>query len=125
MIKLAISGDRDWSDRETIKEVLSKYLSSVELLILGDARGTDQIAAEVAEELGFPKKNIVIEKAEWNKYHLAAGPIRNQKMIDHNPDILLAFHNNLMKSKGTKDCVNRAKDVGITVNLYHSKTKET
>ncbi len=122
-MKIAVSGDRHWSDRETIKEVLSKYLPSMELLVLGDARGVDQIAAEVAEELGFPKKNIIIEKAEWERYHSAAGPIRNQKMIDHDPDILLAFHDNLMKSKGTKDCVNRAKGINVTVELYHSKIK--
>jgi len=124
-MKIAISGDRYWSDREVIKKALSKYLLSMEQLIVGDCRGADRIAAEVAQELGFPKEKIIIKIAEWGKYHSAAGCIRNQRIIDENPDVLLAFHDSLPKSKGTRDCVSRARAAGAIVELYHSEPKET
>lgn len=57
---------------------------------------------------GFP--------ADWKRYGKAAGPIRNQQMIDEGkPDLVLAFHENINESRGTKDMVARARGIGIKV----------
>ena len=37
-----------------------------------------------------------------------AGPIRNQLMLDQNPDIVIAVHNDPLLGKGTRDMVDRA-----------------
>jgi len=60
-------------------------------------------------------------QAEWAKYGIAAGPIRNKKMlVEGKPDIVLAFHNNITMSKGTKNMIKVANAMGVLVNLYHS-----
>ena len=51
----------------------------------------------------------VIElKAEWARYGSKAGPIRNRKMLDLNPGLVLAFHSSIVTSKGTRDTLAEA-----------------
>jgi hypothetical protein len=50
-------------------------------------------------------------KAEWKKYGPAAGPIRNQRMLDWGPDLVVAFSG----GKGTADMVRRARAAGVEV----------
>lgn len=55
--------------------------------------------------------------ADWNKYGKVAGPIRNSEMLKLHPDIdlVLAFHDDLSESKGTRDMVHKAQKAGIEV----------
>jgi hypothetical protein len=70
----------------------------------------------VAEELGIP---VLSFPADWARFGRAAGPIRNQRMLDEGkPTLVLAFHNNIVESKGTKDMVKRARKAGIRVRLF-------
>ena len=56
--------------------------------------------------------------ADWDKYHKAAGHIRNQQMLtEGKPTLVLAFHHDLARSKGTKDMVRRALKAGLAVYL--------
>jgi hypothetical protein len=55
--------------------------------------------------------------AEWDTFGRAAGPIRNQSMIDMAPDLVLAFHNDMDHSRGTVDTVDRAIKAGINVEV--------
>jgi hypothetical protein len=52
----------------------------------GGARGADALAKEWA----MTKADLEI-KADWKKYGPAAGPIRNQQMLDWGPDLVVAF----------------------------------
>lgn len=64
---------------------------------------------------------MIIYFAEWNKYGKSAGPIRNKKMIDEgNPDIVIAYHDDIENSKGTKNMITQAKDKGIKVQIIKS-----
>ena len=87
------------------------------LVIHGAARGADTLGKFVAEKIGL--KVINDGKgfpADWRRYGRAAGPIRNQQMIDEGkPDLVLAFHENINESVGTKDMVTRARRVGLKV----------
>lgn len=112
-MKVLVCGDRNWADRELIREAL-KLLSGQDTIIEGGARGADTMAKGVAEELGL---NVEVFKAEWKKYGRAAGPIRNRQMLDEKPDRVLAFHDNLEESKGTKDTVTEARRRGIPVSV--------
>lgn len=56
---------------------------------------------------------IAVEKhhAEWQRLGRAAGPTRNQKMIDSGPSLVVAFPG----GRGTTDAVMRARAAGIEV----------
>ena len=116
-IRVLICGDREWEDEARIESIL-KYMQLVYkdiTVIHGAARGADRLGGIVAKRLGLSVEEY---PAEWDKYGRAAGPIRNQQMIDTKPDLVLAFHSDIENSKGTKDCIGRAKKQNIMVMLY-------
>lgn len=113
VIKTLICGDRNWNNYWPIYYVLSK-LDKDTIIIHGAARGADSIAGAIATSLGF---EVVSVPADWKKYGKAAGPIRNRVMLDMNPDLVIAFHNDIENSKGTKDCVKEAEKRGIEVKI--------
>ena len=122
-MRIVVTGSRDWHDTFLAETVLDGFaeqaakLDELLYVIEGGARGLDTIARRWA------KRQIDVEpvtvKAEWRKYGLAAGPIRNRKMLDeYEADYVVAFHDALdTESKGTADCVSYAKEKGIPVFL--------
>lgn len=86
-MKVLITGSRNWTDREVIKYHLAD-LPADTTVIHGAARGADQLADSVARELGF---EVIAVPADWTLHGRAAGPIRNQRMLEHNPDLVIAF----------------------------------
>ena len=116
--KLIVCGDRNWVGSEAIYRELSKYCPRTTTIVHGAARGADTIADEVAAELGMVR---IYYMAKWAEYGRAAGPIRNQQMLDEEkPDKVLAFHANLDQSKGTKHMVKIAQEAGIPVEIFKS-----
>lgn len=107
-MRLLVCGGRDYHDRETVFRELDKLAPA--LVIHGGAPGADTLAATwcVATrtpELRFP--------AEWSLYGKAAGPLRNQQMLDEGkPTLVLAFPG----GRGTADMIRRARKAGIPVN---------
>jgi hypothetical protein len=55
-------------------------------------------------------------EADWKTHGRAAGPIRNQAMVDAGADYFLAFNYNV--SRGTADCVDRCRKAGIPGRVY-------
>jgi hypothetical protein len=85
-------------------------------VVHGAAKGADTIADQIAKGYGMiPEPH----PANWSEYHRAAGPIRNQQMVDLGADICLAFLQ--PNSKGTADCIRRAEKAGIPVTIYKEK----
>ena len=115
-MKILVCGDRNWVDKKAIFRELSKYPRDT-IVIEGEARGADSLARVVALGLG-----VSVERypANWDKYGRAAGPIRNQQMLDQKPDLVLAFHADLDNSKGTRDMVIRARKAGIEVLVFQA-----
>jgi hypothetical protein len=114
-MRVLVCGDRNWTDEAAIARVLFN-LPADTVLIHGAARGADSIAGRVGERLGF---EVLKFPADWEKFGRAAGPIRNQQMLDEGkPDLVIAFHPNLAASKGTKDMVKKARKHGIKVIEY-------
>jgi len=114
-----ISGDRN-AKKEKWYTPIKKEL--VELkdekgkisVIHGGCLGIDTIAQKVCNDLDIDTK---IFPADWGKYGKCAGPIRNKLMIEQNPDILLAYHDNIKESKGTIGTINMALEKGLDVKL--------
>lgn len=116
MKRILVCGDRNWSDSDKIKTVLTEFPSNDSVVIHGGCRGADTIAGNVAKEYGM---NVVVFQAEWGKYGRGAGPIRNKKMLDEGkPDIVIAFHSDISSSKGTKNMIEQARKKGVEVVLY-------
>lgn len=132
-MKVVITGDRDWTDEDLIRERLSR-LPAGTILIVGKARGADTIAEAIGRELGFtiveepPHWEVTDETPGWairyhhgRKYDVRAGAERNDRMLAHldgEPDALvIAFHDNLETgSTGTKDCVGKARRRKLAVD---------
>ena len=120
-MKILVTGDRNWTDVKRIYTVLANIDSAetdTPFLIHGNARGADRLAADCAHDLMWSCRAV---SANWEKYGRTAGPIRNQEMLDMDPDLVIAFHDDLANSKGTKDMVSRAKKKGVKVILISSK----
>lgn len=113
MMTILCCGDRNWSDKERIREVLGEFVRHLPLIVEGGCRGADRMAGEVAKEFHLPLR---VYDANWELYGDDAGPLRNQEMLDaEKPDLVIAFHPDLKKSRGTADMVRRAKAANVSV----------
>lgn len=127
-MKIVIAGSRLTVEGydDIISEILDKYNPETDTIIHGGASGVDSMAGKLALARKF---KVIKMKAEWRKnrengkYKPEAGPIRNQKMIDSNPDIVyLLPYPSLKESTGTYDTYKRATQKGIkTVVLLRSE----
>jgi hypothetical protein len=128
-MKILVCGSRHWDDIETIARVLEGLPKSGVTIIHGAARGADMIAGEVAKQFGW---NVREYPAQWDKHGKAAGPLRNQLMLDRenlrdNPiELCIAFHDELHKQEGgTYDMVRRSAALGIPVRNVRSSNDST
>ena len=113
-----ICGDRNWTDEDTIDEYIMT-LPPHSTIIHGDCRGADKIAAKLGKIRGH---RVVPMDAEWSKYRRGAGPIRNTRMLEEGkPDLVVAFHDYLGRSKGTADMIGQAEARGISTEVRRSK----
>jgi hypothetical protein len=115
-MKILVTGDRNWSDKAAIEAALREYGATE--VVEGEARGADSLARDVAESLGW---KVYKFPADWDSYGKAAGVLRNSRMIEEKPDMVLAFHDSLKESRGTRDCVKRALARGYKVVLVSHK----
>lgn len=114
-MKILVTGSRKWRDLEAVKFMLQELRPTI--LVHGRARGADACAHFAAEDIGGIE--IRPYPADWEAHGTAAGPIRNQQMLDcehqkREPiDICLAFPQS--DSIGTWDMVTRCLQAGIKV----------
>lgn len=133
---MLICGDRHWIDyrfiylwikvlaknHEEVHHILKDYPSGMEplMIIEGEADGVDMMARVAAEQLGI---EVLKFPANWKLHGKAAGPIRNQQMLDEGkPDLVMAFHDDIEHSKGTRDMIRRARKarsgLGIPYRIF-------
>lgn len=107
MSAVLVSGGRDFDDRDRVFEALDEVAPS--RIVTGDAPGADFWAVTYAMVHRLPCR---VFEADWDWHGRAAGPIRNQQMLDEgNPDLVVAFPG----GRGTADMVRRARKAGIPV----------
>ena len=112
-MRVLVCGSRNWTDADAILEALVALGPVIEVVIEGEAPGADSLAREAAQRLDIP---VLKFPADWTKYGKAAGPIRNQQMLDEgHPDLVLAFP--LQASRGTWDMVRRARLANIETRV--------
>jgi hypothetical protein len=109
--KVLVCGGRDYNDFDRLEDELNRIERAygVITIISGCARGADSLAIKYAETYG---DDVLKFPADWDKHGRAAGPIRNQQMLDEGkPDLVIAFPG----GKGTMDMINRSKKANIEV----------
>lgn len=114
--RLLVCGDREYQDQVLVRDTILQYLDKHPEMevIMGCAKGADEYAWQTCQELNIPCSRYY---AEWQKYGPPAGPIRNKKMVEQEPNMVLAFHDNIDYSKGTLDCKKQAQRRGILVKV--------
>jgi YspA, cpYpsA-related SLOG family len=109
-IFVLVTGYREWQDRGVVARELAEIASrhtNAECITLvhGACHGADTIAENEALDLGWTAIRV---PAEWKRIGRAAGPARNQLMIDrYSPHYVLAFVH--PASRGTLDCIERVR----------------
>jgi hypothetical protein len=120
-LKALFCGGREWTDREAIilwlKHIKSLGFTSI---IEGEARGADTIAREEADKLGLYVYRV---PADWKRFGRAAGRQRNYAMLNMQPDLVVAFHENINNSAGTRHMAKISKEKGVPV-IYIKKHGE-
>ena len=111
-------GDRNWTNIEPMIAIFTWLAKTYPdaIIIHGDANGADKMAGMIAGEIGF---EVETYPAHWHhnescppdcKRYVgrAAGPIRNQQMIDEGqPTMAFGFHDDIKTSKGAADMFRR------------------
>lgn len=107
-----ICGGRNFSDEQMFQSVMNDLMAMrgcPSVIIHGGAPGADTLAEKWAERMALGRHRF---PAQWDKHGKAAGPIRNQQMIDKGrPHFAVAFPG----GRGTADMVRRLRDAGIDV----------
>lgn len=117
IVRILVTGSREWTDRSLIRSVLLGYTYSLDpVLVHGGARGADTIAAQEFAELFGERGTVETHEADWDRYGPSAGPVRNAAMVALGADVCLAFP--LGESRGTRGCMALAEKAGIPVLDY-------
>lgn len=119
----AVSPDRADEVRAALRRHLAPhthYRNKCDVYV-GDAPGVDAIARGMFEHV--PNVRLHVFEASWKQHGRAAGPIRNQEMVDyarsgHVIGMLeyMAFPG--PQSRGTWDCIKRMADAGIDGRVF-------
>lgn len=111
-MRVLVCGGRNYDDRSGFAvgmERVWRRCGYPSVIIHGDARGADRLAEEWAHKVGI---QVEPYPADWERDGKAAGPLRNQRMLDSGkPDLVVAFPG----GRGTADMVRRAKLAGVEV----------
>ena len=140
-MRVLICGSRDWPEKHqgpivsAMAGMYAAYGPDI-VFIQGGAPGADSIAKTYADLLqeSDPRVTSLTFPAKWDEHDregktkvpcrcaaskercLAAGPRRNQQMMDEGrPTVVFAFHDFIRNSKGTKDMARRADNASVPV----------
>lgn len=106
-----VCGGRYYNKPAQVGHALSalhnKY--GIEKIIHGGASGADRCAGQWAKMSNVPVTEF---PADWNSEGKAAGPLRNQRMLEEgNPNAVVAFPG----GHGTADMCRRAEAAGLKI----------
>lgn len=104
--RVLVCGGRDFDDIALLQSVLETWLKPGDIVVHGNARGADRMAATYWKARGGKTDSY---SALWDVHGKAAGVIRNQAMLDSGIDLCIAFPG----GRGTADMVRRCVGAGV------------
>ena len=112
-MRVLICGGRQFEDAaflwKSMDDLNARTPGGITEVIVGGAVGADTLGEHWAKDRRVPYRIFV---ADWSTHGRAAGPIRNQAMLDEGkPDIVVAFPG----GRGTLDMVRRARAANVPV----------
>jgi hypothetical protein len=116
-MRVLVCGGRDFDGRDLVFKTLDEMLippgemlpPAATIIHGASPSGADRWADEWAV---VNWTGLAEYPADWSAHGKAAGPIRNQRMIDEGrPDVVVAFPG----GRGTADMVRRARAAGVRV----------
>lgn len=110
--RVLVCGGREYADWRTMSDLLwgIHHDTRIAEIINGGASGADEMSTRWATLANVP---LSVIRADWQRHGKAAGPIRNQEMLDRlKPDLVIAFPG----GRGTADMVRRAEAAGVEVH---------
>lgn len=117
-IRVLVCGGRDYLNTDHIHNTLCAIDAErgpITCIIHGGATGADHEGMIWAQMMASARRVTHAHlpfAADWRTHGRAAGPIRNQRMIDEGkPDLVIAFPG----GRGTADMMRRARAAGIDV----------
>jgi hypothetical protein len=142
-LTVLVTGARDWAHERMLIYALSGLVlayasdthdewAGVEILVGDCPTGADAQARAFCWRLGLPHR---VFEADWDgmaaqgKPRAAAGPLRNFDMVralqaTEGDKLVVAFHDDLLRSKGTRHCINAAIRAGLPVYQVGKLTRE-
>ena len=119
-MKTAIIGTRTFENYTQLCEIIDNLEHKPTEIISGGAMGADALAERYAKENDLP---LIVFKANWEKHGKAAGPFRNQTIVE-NCEQLVAFWDG--QSKGTNHSIKTARAKGkLTKVVNYGATQQT
>lgn len=115
-MKVLVCGGRSFMDHEWVDRELDELNSahSISHIIHGAAPGADTLAGTWAWKRGVQQ---VICPAQWERLGKTAGPIRNNRMLELKPNLVIAFPG----GPGTASMVRLTKAAGMIPIRDYSK----
>ena len=116
-MRILVCGGRRFSRPDRLWQVLGELhqRTPFSVLIHGGAPGADSLAGRWARSQGVSEQVFV---ADWQRYGRAAGPLRNQKMLEQGqPDLVVAFPG----GPGTRNMLQQAQQAGVAIQLAGNK----
>jgi hypothetical protein len=119
-MKTIIAGSRNIDFNEFCRaiEFACPLIEDIGTVVSGTARGVDKFGEDWADNNGI---NVVRFPADWKRYKMGAGKIRNKEMAEFS-DALIAIWDG--KSAGTKNMIAEAKHVGLVVWVWDASKQE-
>jgi hypothetical protein len=133
---ILVTGDRRWTHTDRLDHVLDRAAADaagpVRLLVGDCPTGADRHAVRWARHRGVAFR---VFRARWQQMaaegrpRRAAGPLRNLAMLDaldqaDGARLVVAFHDNLSGSRGTRQLVRAARGRGYPVTLVSGTGRE-
>ena len=121
MIRLLLTGDKNWTNKEIINDILSNYDPEKYTIFVREGRGS-RLIQTLARRKQFRTISI---KALWDKYGNKAGLIRNDHIIkQQRPEKVYCFHNWIEYGNGIDHLIKLCKIEEVPVNIYSEHKKE-
>lgn len=127
-MRILVTGDREWECFEVAKLIVEKlcFNWAVEMygndivFVHGGCRGVDLSVDKACRHYSVATE---CHPADWSRGK-HEGHARNQRMVNTKPDMTIGFHKNIIRSRGTRDCLMRSCGAGIPTYLVDNDRGE-